>query len=97
MRSDSSMECYKVKLVAKGFTQIYGIDYEETFAPIAKMNSIRILLLVAANLYWPLSQFDMKNTFLHGNLEEVYMEVPPRLECSFLWVKCANCKRHCLV
>jgi hypothetical protein len=61
-------------LLQKAFTQTYGIDYEETCAPVAKMNSIRILLSIATNLNWPLHQFDVKNAFLHGDLEEVYNE-----------------------
>ena len=49
---------------------MYGINYQETFAPVAKMNTIRVLLSLAVNMNWPLKQFDVKNTFLHGDLEE---------------------------
>ena len=51
-------------LVAKGYTQTYGIDYTEIFAPIAKINTIRVLLSLATNLNCPLQQFDVKNAFL---------------------------------
>ncbi|RVW67994.1 Retrovirus-related Pol polyprotein from transposon RE1 [Vitis vinifera] len=58
-----------------------GIDYEETFAPIAKLNIVRVLLSLAANLDWPLHQIDVKNAFLNGDLaKEVYMEIPPGFE-----------------
>jgi len=68
-KADGSVERYKARLVAKGFTKIYEIDYEETFALVAKMNLIRVLLSIAANLDWPLHQFDVKSAFIHGDLE----------------------------
>ena len=70
-------------MVAKGFTQEYGIDYEETFAPVARMTSIRTLIVVASIRGWQLSQMDVKNAFLNGDLhEEVYMKPPPGLPCQ---------------
>ena len=70
----------KTRLVAKGFTQIFGIDYQETFIPVVKMNIIRVLLSLATNLDWPLQQLDVKNASLNGDLEEVYTELPPSFE-----------------
>ncbi|RDX60598.1 hypothetical protein CR513_61247, partial [Mucuna pruriens] len=65
--------------VMKEEMETYGIDYEETFALIAKMNTVRVIISLIAHFGWNLQQFDVKNAFLHGELEEVvYMEIPPR-------------------
>jgi len=57
-------------LVAKRYTQTYGIDYQETLSLVARLNSIQILLFVAVSHSWPLYQLDIKNAFLHGDLKE---------------------------
>ena len=78
--SDGSIERYKTHLVAKCFTQEYGIDYEETFAQVTCISSVRILLTIVAASKWNLFQMDVKNAFLNGDLsKEFYMQPPPSL------------------
>jgi histone deacetylase 1/2 len=82
-KSDGSIDRYKAQLVAKGFKQRYGIDCEDTFSPVVKIATIRIVLSLSISRGWSLRQLDVKNVFLDGVLEEeVYMRQPPGFEIS---------------
>ena len=79
--ADGSIEKYKAIFMARGFSQKEGIDYEETFAPIARYTSIRSVLALAAVMKWKIHQMDVKTAFLNGVVEEkVYVEHPPGFE-----------------
>ncbi|RVX15068.1 Retrovirus-related Pol polyprotein from transposon TNT 1-94 [Vitis vinifera] len=72
-----NIECFKAKLVAKGFTQKEGIDYRDTFSPVSKKDSLKIIMALVAHFDLELHQMDVKTTFLNGNLDEdIYMEQP---------------------
>ncbi|KAJ9561114.1 hypothetical protein OSB04_006274 [Centaurea solstitialis] len=78
---DGNVHTFKARLVAKGFTQTHGIDYDETFSPIAMLKSIRILMAISAYFNYEIWQMDVKTAFLNGKLtEDVYMEQPEGFE-----------------
>jgi len=78
---DGEIQKYKARVVAQGFTQIEGIDYDETFAPVAKFASLRVILALAAEHNLEVQQMDVKSAYLNGNLqEEIFMEAPPGFE-----------------
>ena len=73
--ADGGIEKYKPRFVARGFSQKEGIDYKETFAPMARYISIRTILALAVVMKWKIHQMDVKTTFLNGIVkEEVYVE-----------------------
>jgi len=83
LHSDGTLDRYKARLVVLGNRQEYGVDYEETFAPVAKMTTVRTIITIAASQNWSLYQMDVKNAFLHGDLkEDIYMKPPPGLFSS---------------
>jgi len=81
--ADGSIEWYKARLVIRGDQQIKGFDFNETFAPVAKMMSVRCFLSMVVARGWELHQLDVNNAFLHGDLhEEVYITLPLGFRCS---------------
>nr|CAN83340.1 hypothetical protein VITISV_021483 [Vitis vinifera] len=77
LKEDGTIDRYKAQLVAQGFSQIQGLEFGETFSPVIKHTTIRLILSLAVTLGWKMRQLDVKNAFLHGFLkEEVFMEQP---------------------
>lgn len=72
---------YKARLVAKGYNKRYGVDYEEVFAPVARLDTVRVILSLATRNGWTVYQLDVKSAFLHGELnEKVFVAQPPSYE-----------------
>ena len=75
--ADGSLNKHKARLVVKGYNQQFGIDFEETFAPVARLDTIKLLFALAAQKQWKVHQLDVKSAFLNGFLkEEIYVEQP---------------------
>ena len=70
IKENGEIDKYKARLVAKGYKQEFGVDYKEVFAPIARHDTIRMVIASTAQNSWPIFQLDVKSAFLHGDLEE---------------------------
>ena len=74
---DGSINKFKARLVVKGYAQVCGVDYSETFAPVAWLDTVRLLLALAAQRSWKVYHLDVKSAFLNGDLqEEIFVEQP---------------------
>ena len=75
--ADGTISKYKARLVAKGYVQRHGVDYDEVFAPVARIETIRLIVVLAGTYGWEIHHLDVKTVFLHGELmEEVYVSQP---------------------
>lgn len=98
-KTNGDIERYEAQLMVKGYSQTYGIDYEETFAPVAKINTICILLSLAVNFDWPLHKYDVKNALYMGISKKKYTrsclhDVNYRLKEANKFVNCESSQQE---
>jgi hypothetical protein len=88
---------YKARLVAKGYSQQQGVEYIEVYAPVARMDTVRMIIALAAQRGWKIFQLDVKSAFLHGELsEDLYVKQPMGYVQKGNEYKVINCKRPCM-
>ena len=73
VKPNGDVSKYKARLVARGFLQKHGLDYNEVFAPVARLETVRLIVAAASNRNWSLYQLDVKSSFFNGPFEEVYI------------------------
>ena len=89
---------YKARLVAKGYSQQQGVDFTEIYAPVARMDTVRMIVALAAQRGWTIYQLDVKSAFLHGELsEDVYVDQPKGYEKKGVNIRCINYIKLCTV
>jgi hypothetical protein len=89
-KADRSIEKYKACLVVQGFTQKFGVDYFDTFSPVTRLSSFRLILATAARNDWEIDTFDFNSAYLNGELsdnEDIYMKPPPGYDSEREFVK----------
>ena len=87
LNPNGSLACLKARSITKEYSQVYGMNYQDIFSPVAKLTSVRILISLAAIHHWPINQLDIKNAFFNGVLDkEVYMEQDNKVGKGFCLV-----------
>lgn len=76
-KTDGTLDKLKAQLIVRGFEQLAGVDYVETFSPVVKFSTIRLIFTLVASKGWTIQQIDVNNVFLNGDLEETIYMVQP--------------------
>ena len=98
LNSDGSINKHKARLVFKGYAQMFRVDFSETFAPVARLDTIRMLLVLATQKGWNIHQMDVKSTFLNGYLEEeIFVKQPEGFIVQEIEEKLYLLKKECMV